>query len=62
MILSSNDITQAGGKKTILPQDVMAALKDAELEAFIPRLGDELKSKSFKTNIPHINIYIILII
>ncbi|CZT22665.1 uncharacterized protein RCC_08370 [Ramularia collo-cygni] len=40
---NSNDNAQAGGKKTILPQDVMAALKDAELEEFLPRLDAELK-------------------
>ncbi|SMQ46865.1 unnamed protein product [Zymoseptoria tritici ST99CH_3D7] len=40
---NSNDNAQAGGKKTISPQDVMAALKDAELEEFIPRLEAELK-------------------
>jgi len=33
-------------KKTISPQDVMSALKDAELEGFLPRLEAELKSKS----------------
>lgn len=31
-------------KKTISPQDVMSALKDAELEGFLPRLEAELKS------------------
>ncbi|EME89177.1 uncharacterized protein MYCFIDRAFT_185572 [Pseudocercospora fijiensis CIRAD86] len=40
---NSNDNAQAGGKKTISPQDVMAALKDAELEGFLPRLEAELK-------------------
>jgi hypothetical protein len=32
-------------KKTISPQDVMSALKDAELEGFLPRLEAELKSE-----------------
>ena len=32
-------------KKTISPQDVMSALKDAELEGFLPRLEAELKSR-----------------
>lgn len=41
---SSNDNAQASGKKTIAPQDVIAALKDAELESFLPRLEAELKS------------------
>ncbi|KXT12127.1 hypothetical protein AC579_7505, partial [Pseudocercospora musae] len=41
---NSNDNAQAGGKKTISPQDVMAALKDAELEGFLPRVEAELKS------------------
>ncbi|EGP91907.1 uncharacterized protein MYCGRDRAFT_29087, partial [Zymoseptoria tritici IPO323] len=45
---NSNDNAQAGGKKTISPQDVMAALKDAELEEFIPRLEAELKSEPAK--------------
>ena len=47
MIRSSNELAQAGGKKTISPQDVMASLKDAELEGFMPRLEAELKSESF---------------
>lgn len=42
---SANDNAQASGKKTISPQDVMAALKDAELEGFQPRLEAELKSE-----------------
>lgn len=41
---SSNDNAQASGKKTIAPHDVIAALKDAELEHFLPRLEAELKS------------------
>jgi hypothetical protein len=41
---SSNENAQAGGKKTIMPQDVIAALKDSEFEKFIPRLEAELKS------------------
>ncbi|CAK1356131.1 DNA polymerase epsilon subunit D [Cercospora beticola] len=40
---NSNDNAQAAGKKTIAPQDVMAALKDSEYEMFIPRLEAELK-------------------
>lgn len=43
---SSNDLAHIGGKKTISPQDVMSALKDAELEGFLPRLEGELKSTS----------------
>jgi hypothetical protein len=45
--VSSNDNAQAAGKKTISPQDVIAALKDAEFEGFVPRLEAELKSKPF---------------
>jgi hypothetical protein len=44
--ISSNDNAQAAGKKTISPQDVIAALKDAEFEGFVPRLEAELKSKA----------------
>ncbi|KAM0723026.1 hypothetical protein Q7P37_001224 [Cladosporium fusiforme] len=40
---NSNDLARMGGKKTISPQDVMSALKDAELEGFLPRLEAELK-------------------
>ncbi|EMF17729.1 histone-fold-containing protein [Sphaerulina musiva SO2202] len=40
---NSNDNAQAAGKKTIAPQDVMAALKDSEYESFLPRLDAELK-------------------
>lgn len=40
---NSNEIAQSGGKKTISPQDVMAAMKDCELEDFLPRLEAELK-------------------
>ncbi|KAK4508456.1 hypothetical protein PRZ48_002195 [Zasmidium cellare] len=40
---NSNDNAQASGKKTIAPHDVIAALKDAELEMFLPRLEAELK-------------------
>ncbi|KAI7233795.1 hypothetical protein KC330_g5187 [Hortaea werneckii] len=39
----ANDNAQAGGKKTIMPPDVLAALKDTEYEAFLPRLEAELK-------------------
>lgn len=42
---SSNDLARMGGKKTISPQDVISALKDAELEGFLPRLEAELKSR-----------------
>ncbi|KAK6395215.1 hypothetical protein LTR65_000684 [Meristemomyces frigidus] len=34
---------QSSGKKTIMPPDVVAALKDAEFENFLPRLEAELK-------------------
>ena len=44
---SSNDNAQASGKKTISPQDVIAALKDAELAHFLPRVEAELKSMLF---------------
>ncbi|KAK4634720.1 DNA polymerase epsilon subunit D [Fulvia fulva] len=40
---NSNDNAQASGKKTISPQDVMAALKDAELENFLPVVEAQLK-------------------
>jgi hypothetical protein len=39
-------------KKTISPQDVMSALKDAELEGFLPRLEAELKSTFMPAAIP----------
>lgn len=42
---SANDNAQASGKKTIMPPDVLAALKDTEFENFLPRLEAELKSK-----------------
>jgi hypothetical protein len=42
---SSNDLARMSNKKTISPQDVMSALKDAELEGFLPRLEAELKSE-----------------
>lgn len=51
---SSNEIAQAAGKKTILPQDVIAALKDCELEGFIPRLESELKSTCFAARSLHL--------
>lgn len=41
---SSNEYAQLGGKKTIQPADVIAALKENEFEHFIPRLEAELKS------------------
>jgi hypothetical protein len=41
---SANDNTQASGKKTIAPGDVLNALKDSEFETFLPRLEAELKS------------------
>jgi hypothetical protein len=41
---SSSENAQASGKKTIMPPDVVAALKDAEFEDFLPRLEAELKS------------------
>ncbi|CAD0096635.1 unnamed protein product [Aureobasidium vineae] len=39
----SNEYAQLGGKKTIQPADVIAALKENEFEHFIPRLEAELK-------------------
>jgi ABC-type transport system involved in cytochrome bd biosynthesis fused ATPase/permease subunit len=42
---SANENARLSNKKTISPQDVISALKDAELEEFIPRLEAELKSK-----------------
>jgi hypothetical protein len=60
---SSNDNAQAAGKKTISPLDVIAALKDAEFEGFVPRLEAELKSESLFRNIgpwsPYLSWYII---
>jgi hypothetical protein len=44
---SSNENARLSNKKTISPQDVMSALKDAELEEFLPRLEAELKSEPF---------------
>jgi DNA polymerase epsilon subunit 3 len=50
---SANDLAQMSHKKTISPQDVMSALKDAELEGFLPRLEAELKSElGHSSNIP----------
>ncbi|EMD01184.1 hypothetical protein BAUCODRAFT_61755 [Baudoinia panamericana UAMH 10762] len=40
---NSSENVQASGKKTVMPPDVMAALKDAEFENFLPRLDAELK-------------------
>lgn len=45
---SSSENAQASGKKTIMPPDVIAALKDAEFDGFLPRLEAELKSKYWK--------------
>lgn len=52
---SSNEYAQLGGKKTIQPADVIAALKENEFEHFIPRLEAELKSKiaCFSTSKEH---------
>jgi hypothetical protein len=44
-LYSSNENARLSNKKTISPQDVMSALKDAELEEFLPRLEAELKSE-----------------
>ena len=41
---SANESAQQSGKKTISPQDVMAAMKDCEFDDFQPRLEAELKS------------------
>ena len=52
---SSNENARLSNKKTISPQDVMSALKDAELEEFLPRLEAELKSESFpQMTLPHL--------
>ncbi|GAB7348582.1 hypothetical protein MBLNU459_g6968t1 [Dothideomycetes sp. NU459] len=40
---SSNEYATLAGKKTIQPHDVIMALKDSELDAFIPKLEAELK-------------------
>ncbi|KAK5114881.1 hypothetical protein LTR62_002039 [Meristemomyces frigidus] len=40
---NANENTQNAGKKTVMPPDVVAALKDAEFESFLPRLEAELK-------------------
>jgi len=53
MRLSSNENAHSSGKKTISPQDVIAALKDAEFEDFIPRLEGELKSTFCHLNRRH---------
>jgi hypothetical protein len=53
MCFSSNDLARMSNKKTISPQDVMSALKDAELEGFLPRLEAELKSMFHSSNLPH---------
>lgn len=42
--VSANELTQAGGKKTIMPPEIITALRDAEFEDFLPRLEAELKS------------------
>jgi DNA polymerase epsilon subunit 3 len=49
---SSNDLARMSNKKTISPQDVMSALKDAELEGFLPRLEAELKSMFHSSDPP----------
>jgi hypothetical protein len=49
---SSNDLARMSNKKTISPQDVMSALKDAELEGFLPRLEAELKSMFHSSDLP----------
>lgn len=54
MHFSSNDLARMSNKKTISPQDVMSALKDAELEGFLPRLEAELKSTS------HLSTYFVI--
>jgi len=53
MLFSSNDLARMSNKKTISPQDVMSALKDAELEGFLPRLEAELKSTSHAAAMSH---------
>ena len=45
VFLSSSENAQANGKKTIMPHDVTAALKETEFEEFLPRLEAELKSE-----------------
>ena len=50
---SSNDLARMSNKKTISPQDVMSALKDAELEGFLPRLEAELKSRFYLNSHHH---------
>nr|POE54877.1 dna polymerase epsilon subunit d [Quercus suber] len=40
---NSNENARTNNKKTIAPTDVFAALKDAELENFLPRLEAELQ-------------------
>lgn len=44
MAPSSNENATMAGKKTIQPQDVMAALKEHEFDSFLPRLEAELQS------------------
>ncbi|TKA82909.1 hypothetical protein B0A55_01160 [Friedmanniomyces simplex] len=41
---TSFENAQLSNKKTIMPPDVVTALKDAEFESFLPRLDAELKS------------------
>ena len=43
---SANESVQSSGKKTITPQDMMAALKDCEFAEFLPRVESELHSPS----------------
>lgn len=40
-----------GGKKTIHPQDVYAALKDHEFESFIPRVQAEVQSEPSRISV-----------
>ncbi|KAK5164968.1 uncharacterized protein LTR77_009633 [Saxophila tyrrhenica] len=40
---NSNEFAANAGKKTIMPQDVLAAMKDCEFESFKPRLEAELQ-------------------
>lgn len=44
---TANDITHRDGRKIITPQDMLAAIEQAEFESFVPELRTELESFKF---------------
>lgn len=41
----ANEITKKNGKKTIVPADILAAIKEMDFGEFVPRMEAELKSR-----------------